>query len=52
MPNTAEMIEKLARKLEQQRMLTDMNKCETLEEFKELRKKYEALCEDNNNKTE
>lgn len=46
MPNTAETIEKLARKLERQRVLSDLKECRTLEEFQELTKKYAALCKD------
>lgn len=46
MPNTAETIEKLARKLERQRVLTDLKECKTLKDFQELTKKYEALCKD------
>lgn len=47
MPNAAEMLEKLTRKLEQQRMLADLKECKTLEEFQELTKKYEAICDEN-----
>ena len=46
MPNTAETIEKLARQLERQRVLTDLQECKTLEEFQELTKKYATLCKD------
>lgn len=46
MLNTAETIEKLARKLERQRILTDLKECKTLEDFQELTKKYESLCKD------
>ena len=41
MPNTAETIENLARKLERVRILNDLKECKTLEEFQELTKKYE-----------
>lgn len=44
MPNTAEIIEKLARQLERQRMLTDLKECKTLEDFQKLTEKYESLC--------
>jgi len=44
MPNTAETIEILARKLERARVLNDLKECKTLEEYQELTKKYEALC--------
>ncbi len=45
MPNSAETIEKLARQLEQQRILDDLHCCKTLEDFQELVKKYETICE-------
>ncbi len=44
MPNTAETIEKLARQLERQRVLTDLKECKTLEDFQKLTEKYESLC--------
>ena len=44
MPNNAETIEKLAKQLEQQKILADMKECKTLEDFQELIKKYEAIC--------
>lgn len=46
MPNSAETIESLARKLERARILNDLKECKTLEEYQELTKKYEALCND------
>lgn len=46
MPTTAEVIENLARKLERVRILNDLKECKTLQEFQELTKKYEALCND------
>ncbi len=46
MPTYAEMIENLARKLERIRILNDLKECKTLEEYQELTKKYEALCND------
>jgi hypothetical protein len=46
MPNTAETIEILARKLERVRILNDLKECKTLEEYQELVKKYEKLCND------
>lgn len=46
MPDTAETIENLARKLERVRILNDLRECKTLEEFQELTKKYETLCND------
>lgn len=44
MPYNAETIESLARKLERARILNDLKECKTLEEYQELTKKYEALC--------
>ncbi|MCM1166534.1 MAG: protein phosphatase [Lachnospiraceae bacterium] len=44
MPNNGEIIEKLARQLEQQKILNDLQDCETLEDFKKLTEKYEAIC--------
>ncbi|MCI9032575.1 MAG: hypothetical protein HFJ08_00705 [Lachnospiraceae bacterium] len=48
MPTNAEIVESLARKLERVRILNDLKECSTLEDFQELVKKYEALC--NNDK--
>lgn len=45
MLTTADTIEKLARRLEQQIILADLKECETLEDFKKLVEKYTALCE-------
>ena len=44
MLNIAETIEKLARKLERVRILSDLKECKTLEEYQELTKKYETIC--------
>ena len=44
MPNTAEAIENLARKLERVRILNDLKECRTLEEYQELTRRYETLC--------
>lgn len=46
MPTNAEVIENLARKLERVRILDDLKECKTLEEYQELTKKYETLCND------
>lgn len=46
MPNSAETIENLARKLERVRILNDLKECRTLEEYQALTRKYEALCND------
>lgn len=49
MPTNAEVIESLARKLERVRILNDLKECKTLEEYQELTKKYETLCNDDKN---
>lgn len=46
MANSAVTIENLARKLERARILDDLKECNTLEEYQELTKKYESLCND------
>ncbi|MCD8157688.1 MAG: hypothetical protein LUD77_02000 [Clostridiales bacterium] len=46
MPNSAETIENLARKLERVRILNDLKDCKSLEEFQALVQKYENLCND------
>ena len=46
MPNASETIEKLAKQLERLKFLNDLRDCETLEDFQELTKKYEALCKE------
>lgn len=46
MPTNTEMIERLARKLERACFLYDLKECRTLDEYQELTKKYEALCND------
>ena len=45
MPNNAETIEKLAKQLEQQKFLNELQSCNTLEDFQELVKKYVTICE-------
>ena len=45
MPNSAETIEKLTRQLEQQKFIADLKECETLEDFKMLKEKYQAICD-------
>lgn len=45
----AEVIENLARKLERARILNDLRECKTLEDFQEITKKYEALCNEDKN---
>lgn len=46
MPEYVETIERLARRLEQQKLLTELRSCETLEDFKKLTEKYEAICKE------
>lgn len=50
MPNASETIEKLAKELERLKFLNDLRDCETLDDFKNLTKKYEALCKEDNKK--
>ena len=50
MPNASDTIEKLAKQLERLKFLNDLRDCETLEDFKELTKKYEVLCEEDSKK--
>lgn len=49
MPNTAETIENLARKLERVRILNDLKECRTLKDFQEVTRKYETLCNEDKN---
>ena len=44
MPNNAETIEMLAKQLEQQKILNELRSCQTLEDYKKLTEKYDALC--------
>ena len=46
MPTSSEVIENLARKLERARILNDLKECKTLDDYQELTKKYETLCND------
>lgn len=45
LPNSAETIEKLARQLEQQKFLTELKECETLDDLEKLKEKYQAICD-------
>ena len=45
MPSSAEMIEKLAKQLEQQKFLSDLLDCHTLEDFQKLVEKYKEICD-------
>ncbi|MCD7777267.1 MAG: hypothetical protein LUH47_02020 [Clostridiales bacterium] len=49
MPNSAETIENLARKLERAKLLIELKDCKTLEDFQALQQKYENLCSNDNN---
>lgn len=44
MPNSAETIERLARELERQKILMELQECQTLEDYQELVKKLRAQC--------
>lgn len=48
MPNASETIEKLAKELERLKFLNDLRDCETIDDFKNLTKKYEAICKEDN----
>lgn len=48
MPTNAEMIEKLAKQLEQQKILNALECCKTLEDYQELTKQYQAICKEHN----
>ena len=41
-----EVIKNLAIKLERVRILNDLKECKTLDDYQELTKKYETLCND------
>lgn len=45
MPNAAETIERLARELERQKILSELQECHTLEEFQEYVEKLKTKCE-------
>ena len=44
MPNAAEVIERLARALEQERILAKMNECNTLEDYERVREELRTLA--------
>lgn len=44
MPNAAEVIERLARALEQERILAKLNECKTLEDYEKVRDELRALA--------
>jgi len=45
MPNAAETIEKLARELERQKLLSELQECNTLEDYQAYVEKLKAKCE-------
>ncbi|MGN0692240.1 MAG: hypothetical protein ACI4K7_07830 [Oscillospiraceae bacterium] len=45
MPSNAEVIEKLAKQLEQQKFYSELRDCESLEDFQKLVEKYKSICE-------
>lgn len=45
MQNAAETIEKLARELERQKILSELQDCKTLEEYEAYVEKLKAKCE-------
>ena len=45
MPDAAEVIERLARALEQERILAKMNECKTLEDFEKVREELKIQTE-------
>lgn len=46
MPTSAEVIEKLARQLERERINNDLQNCITIEDYEAVKKKYETLCDE------
>lgn len=45
MPNAAETIEKLARALERERLLSKLSECVTLEDYERVKSELRAQCE-------
>ena len=45
MPTNAEIIEKLAKQLEQQKFLNELQCCETLEDFKKLVERKKTIAD-------
>ena len=45
MPNSAEVIEKLARELERQKILSELLECKSLEDYEAYVEKLKAKCE-------
>lgn len=45
MSDGAEIIEKLARQLEQQKIYCELKECKTLEDLQKLIEKYKVICE-------
>ena len=46
LPNAPEIIESLTRKLEHERIAYELSKCNTLEDFQAVAKKYNEYCEE------
>lgn len=42
--NAAETIEKLARDLERQKLLAELNECKTLQDFEKVREELRSHC--------
>lgn len=51
MATNAEVIERLAKQLEQQKILNELQCCETLEDYQKLTERYQVIC-DNQMRTE
>lgn len=47
MPNSAETIENLARALEREKLLSKLNECQTLEDYKKVHNDLRTLCNQN-----
>ena len=45
MPNNAETIEKLAKQLEQQKFLSELMECRSMNDVEELIQKYKTICD-------
>jgi hypothetical protein len=48
MPSASDTIEKLAKQLERLKFLSDLRECKTLEDYEQVKKKYEILCSEDN----
>ncbi|MCM1328177.1 MAG: protein phosphatase [Ruminococcus sp.] len=45
MSNSAEIIERLTKELDQQKFYLELQECKTLEDFQALTEKYKKICE-------